>query len=116
MPASIRTPEKEIAFLAALAATANVARACEAAGIGRTTAYEWRWDDEEFCKRWDKAAEIGAEALEDEAVRRAHEACTNPLRLKLTSPILCQLTPRSRCNAVFSGCPLMRAEKILIVT
>jgi hypothetical protein len=42
MPASIRTPEKEIAFLAALSATANVARACDAAGIGRTTAYEWR--------------------------------------------------------------------------
>jgi len=60
-------------------ATANVARACEAAGIGRTTAYEWREADEEFRRRWNKAAEIGAEALEDEAVRRAHEGWEDPV-------------------------------------
>jgi hypothetical protein len=79
MPASIRTPEKEIAFLAALSATANVLRACEAAGIGRTTVYEWRNADEDFRKRWDRAAEIGADALEDEAVRRAHEGWEEPV-------------------------------------
>jgi hypothetical protein len=79
MPASIRTPEREIAFLAALSATANVLRACEAAGIGRTTAYDWRDADEDFRKRWDRALEIGVEALEDEAVRRAHEGWEEPV-------------------------------------
>jgi hypothetical protein len=79
MPASIRTPEKEVAFLAALSGTANVARACDAAGIGRTTAYEWREADEDFRKRWDKALEIGIEALEDEAVRRAKEGWDEPV-------------------------------------
>lgn len=75
---TIRTPEKEIAFLAALAATCNVTRACEAVGIARTTAYEWR-EDEDFAERWEKAKRIGAEALEDECVRRAMEGTDEPV-------------------------------------
>ena len=76
---TIRTPEKEIAFLAALAATCSVTRACEAAGLGRRTAYEWREADPDFAARWEKAKRIGAEALEDECVRRATEGVDEPV-------------------------------------
>lgn len=76
---SIRTPEKEIAFLAALAATCSVTRACEAAGMARRTAYEWRDADPDFFRRWEEAKAIGAEALEDEAMRRAVEGCDKPV-------------------------------------
>ncbi len=79
MSASIRTPEKEIAFLAALAATCNVTKACEAAGLGRMTVYEWRQGDDEFAVKWETALRIGAEALEDEAKRRAFDGVDEPV-------------------------------------
>lgn len=79
MPASIRTPEKDIAFLAALAATCNVTKACAAAGVGRMTAYDWRTADPDFAKRWEDAMRIGAESLEDEAKRRAFDGVDEPV-------------------------------------
>lgn len=79
---TIRTPEKEIAFLAALAATCSVTRACEATGLGRRTAYEWRAADPSFAARWEEAKRIGAEALEDEAHRRAFEGTDEPVFYK----------------------------------
>ena len=74
-----RTAKKENEFLAALAATCNVTRACEAAGLGRRTAYEWRESDPEFAARWENARRIGAEALEDECMRRATEGVEEPV-------------------------------------
>ena len=71
--------EKKVAFLAALAATCNVTRACEAIDIARVTAYEWRDNDEQFAAAWAKAREIGADALEDEATRRAFEGTDKPV-------------------------------------
>ena len=76
---TIRTPEKERAFLYALAETCSVSRACESAGFGRATAYAWRADDPDFAVRWDEAKHIGAEALEDECVRRAREGVDEPV-------------------------------------
>lgn len=74
------TPERLTAFCAALATTGgNVSRACEAVGISRMTAYNWREDDPEFAKAWDNAKAIGAEALEDEATRRAFEGTEKPV-------------------------------------
>lgn len=67
------TPQKKAAFLAALAATCSVRLACEAAGISRQTAYIWREVDDQFYKNWQQAKYYGAEALEDEAVRRGME-------------------------------------------
>lgn len=58
-------------FLDALARTASVTAASQAAGIGRRTAYNWRNADEEFASAWDDALESGTDALEDEAIRRA---------------------------------------------
>lgn len=66
------------AFLRELAATCNVTKAVAKAGIERSTAYEARADDEAFAAMWEKAKAIGAEVLEDEAVRRAHEGWDEP--------------------------------------
>lgn len=74
------TPERKAAFCAALIASGgNVSRACEAVDIARQTAYEWREEDTEFAKSWDRAKEIGLDTLEDEAVRRAYEGVDEPI-------------------------------------
>jgi hypothetical protein len=74
-----RTPEKEVAFLAALAETCSVSHACRAVGIVRTTAYDWRREDPVFAAAWERAKAVGVAALEDEAVRRAHEGVDEPV-------------------------------------
>lgn len=76
---SNRTPERALAFCAALAETANIGRACRAVGMGRTTAYEWYEGDPEFAEQWDRAMKIGITALEDEAKRRAFEGVDEPV-------------------------------------
>lgn len=76
---TIRTAEKETAFLEALADTCNVREACRAADIARNSAYLWRNDDAEFARKWATALQIGAEALEDEAVRRAKDGVDEPV-------------------------------------
>lgn len=60
-------------FLDALRAAeggGTVHGACEAAGIGRTTAYQARNADPEFAAAWDEAYDAGTEVLEAEAYRR----------------------------------------------
>lgn len=66
-----RTYKKTEKFLVRLARTGNIALACRAEGIGRTTAYEWREADEAFRLAWDVALEEAADLLEKEANRRA---------------------------------------------
>lgn len=73
------TPEKLTAFCAVLADTGIVKRACEAIGVSRQTAYNWREDIPEFATAWDKAMRIGISALEDEAHRRAFEGVSEPV-------------------------------------
>lgn len=67
------TPEKMVAFCAALAETGIVARACKAVDISRACAYKWREEVPDFAAAWDRALHIGITALEDEAHRRAFE-------------------------------------------
>jgi hypothetical protein len=78
----IGTPEKLIAFCAALAETCNIGKACAAVGIGRSTAYRWRDEDPSFAQAWDNAMRIGVTALEDEAHRRAFDGTDKPLTHK----------------------------------
>jgi len=73
------TPEKLTAFCAALAETAQVSKACAAVGISRVTAYQWRRDHLDFALAWDEAKALGVSALEDEAIRRAHDGVDEPL-------------------------------------
>ncbi|KAJ8137845.1 hypothetical protein OY671_008942, partial [Metschnikowia pulcherrima] len=63
------TPEKKIAFLAALAETGNVSRAAKAIDVARITVYEWRDEDEEFAAAREKANRIGMGSLADEVSR-----------------------------------------------
>lgn len=74
-----RTPKKRRDFLAALAETGNVLKSCKRAKVGRRTVYDWRETDPEFATLWDAAAELGTDALEDEAVRRATDGVTKPI-------------------------------------
>jgi len=75
-----KTIEKQRAtFLDALSQSANVTRSAKRAGIARCVAYQWRDADEEFRKAWDAALELGIDALEDEATRRAAEGVVKPV-------------------------------------
>jgi hypothetical protein len=56
-----------------------VSEACRAAGIGRTTAYEWRDTDPVFAAAWKDAEEDAADKLEREAWRRGVEGTDKPI-------------------------------------
>ena len=75
-------PEWYGAFLTELASSCNVSHAIRAAGVSRATAYDARTDDAAFADMWAKARAIGAEVLEDEAIRRAHEGWDEPITYK----------------------------------
>jgi hypothetical protein len=76
--ASARARAQEL-FIATLQETSNVAQACRSAAINRSTAYEWREEDEDFAKRWNEALEIATDALEQEARRRGVEGVVEPV-------------------------------------
>ena len=66
-------------FLAALSQTASVTRACEIASLPRRTVYNWRAMDVEFARAWEVALDLGTDALEDEAIRRATQGTERPV-------------------------------------
>lgn len=81
MPRTRRTPKKRPqseslpdwgpAFLERLRSSGNVRFACQAASIGRRTAYDRREADETFKAAWDEAIEDACDALEAAAWQRA---------------------------------------------
>jgi hypothetical protein len=79
---TIRTPEKRAEFLTALSSTGSVAEACRQASVARNSMYLWRNSDEGFAADWDKYLEAGAQLLEDEAKRRAHDGYDEPVFYK----------------------------------
>lgn len=66
-------------FIAVLAQGGSITRAAGAAGIARSTAYEWRDADTAFAKLWDEALDAGIDLLEDEARRRAVDGVERPV-------------------------------------
>jgi hypothetical protein len=66
-------------FIEALCRYGVVQYACDAVGIHRSTAYELRKDDEAFQRAWDEACQVAADALEQEAWRRAVEGVDEPV-------------------------------------
>lgn len=48
----------------------------------RSVVYEWREQEPDFAKAWDAALDRGSDALEDEAVRRAHDGVVKPVYQK----------------------------------
>lgn len=73
------TPNTREKFLAVLAETASVTRAAEAVRVSRQALYQARSNDEDFARRWSEAQEMGTDALEDEAIRRAREGMLKPV-------------------------------------
>lgn len=74
------TVERKAKFLAALAANgANVRRAAEVVGISRMHLYRLRAAEPDFAAAWNEALDLGTEALEDEAIRRAHDGVDEPV-------------------------------------
>ena len=67
------------AFLESLANSGNVTGSAAVAKISRQTLYKMRREDEEFRGLWDTAADLGIDALEDEATRRAAEGTEEPV-------------------------------------
>jgi hypothetical protein len=70
---TVRTPKKSKLFLDGLRQTGVISYACKMAGIGHSTAYEWRSSDDSFAKDWNEALEEALDMLELEARRRAHD-------------------------------------------
>ncbi len=66
-------------FLAELALSPNVSQACAKGQISRTTAYEWKKEDESFAKSWEELLEASTDLLEAEARRRAHKGVEEPV-------------------------------------
>jgi len=78
-PRTNRTPKTRARFLSALKETCNVTESCKISRLAHTSAYEWRDEDKDFRQEWDAALQIGADVLEDEAVRRAKEGVSEPV-------------------------------------
>jgi hypothetical protein len=76
-----RTSTRE-QFLQALAVRGNVGEACKAAGVGRSTVYEWRETDQEFAAAWQEAVDDAIDRLEAEAWRRAFDGADRPVLYK----------------------------------
>jgi len=76
---TVRATEKRRVFLEALALSANVTQSARVAKLDRNTAYDWRAADKEFAEAWDRAVELGTDALEDEAVRRGMAGVKKPI-------------------------------------
>ena len=68
-----REAKKRETFLRALESTGSVFRACQIARLPRATAYRWRDADREFASAWQRSQQLGSDALQDEAIRRAVE-------------------------------------------
>lgn len=73
------TIERKMAFLAALATTCNITKACKAVDISRQTVYDERDEDPAFAEAWEKALERGADVLEDMAKERAFDGVDEPV-------------------------------------
>jgi hypothetical protein len=73
------TPKKRALFLETLVRCGNVTEAANVAGVSRQHLYRMRKSDADFAAAWEEAAELGADALEDEARRRAHDGVDEPL-------------------------------------
>lgn len=56
-----------VPFLLSLSKTSNVGEACEKAGVGRNTVYDYRKKDADFAAKWDEAIEMALDRLEKKA-------------------------------------------------
>lgn len=77
---SKRTKRNVDKFLKALdQGKGNVSEACEAIGIGRTAAYEWRKDDDDFATQWNDVVDKHTDALVSKVYERAFDGWQEPV-------------------------------------
>lgn len=62
--------EAKVLFLQSLQQDPNVSLACERAGIGRNTAYQWREQDSKFADGWETALEKTRDVARSSIYRR----------------------------------------------
>ncbi|WP_151086856.1 hypothetical protein [Hymenobacter baengnokdamensis] len=74
-----KTVDWRPAFLKSMKKLGNVTRACTAAKIGRSTAYDMYEGDADFARDWDEALEEATDLLELEARRRAEKGVRTPI-------------------------------------
>ena len=80
---AVLAKKKRKVFLGVLAKTGRVAEAARAVGYTDTaTLQQYRRNDEEFAEAWEFALEAAANALEEEAIRRATEGVLEPVFYK----------------------------------
>lgn len=77
---SKRTKRNRTKFLAALdEGKGNVSEACAAIGIGRTAAYAWRRDDQDFADQWNDIVEKHTDELVSKVYERALDGWLEPV-------------------------------------
>lgn len=75
------TAARKRAFLAAFRVTASRQKAAVAAGIDRSTHYDWMRTDQKYRQEMERAEEQIGDMLEDEAIRRAYEGIEKPITI-----------------------------------
>ena len=80
---TIRTDRAREAFLRQLSLLPNVSAACRAANIGRSAAYAWKHEDEDFSAAWDEAVEEATDELEQVAWERAKDSSDRLMEIML---------------------------------
>jgi hypothetical protein len=68
---TVRTPERQAAFIRLLRAGNSVGAAAAAIGCSRISMYDWRATDAEFRAQWDEALEFQTEEIESVVYRKA---------------------------------------------
>src|SRR5262249_2119635 len=69
---------RQRALLAAVAHCCSVTQACAQVGLSRQTHYEWLHADPAYAAAFAHAKQLGAEWLEDMAIKRATEGTSPP--------------------------------------
>lgn len=77
MTENITHPQKR-AFLAAYAEIGNVTRAAALAGISREAHYDWKAEDEDYARAFERAKLLAGDALVDEMRRRGVDGVDEP--------------------------------------
>ena len=73
------TAKKRERFIEVLSESANVTLAAQAIGMARAYMYEVREQDPAFAALWDDALQMAADAMEQEAWRRAMQGTDKPV-------------------------------------
>ena len=77
------TPADKANFIKKLKATnGNVSKACRAAGVGRSTAYDHKKADPDFSRLWDDTIDEIVDSMEEEVFRRAVKGTLKPVFYK----------------------------------